>query len=193
MRIDVHKPLFAWECLDDSPSLSTLKEFLAAVPDGRLLESLRCSRGKGRDDYPVHVLWGVLLLATALRHPTIEACLAELRRNRGLRRLIGIESEDQVPKKWNVSRFQDVLGQEPHVTYLKEIFNVLLQRLGRVVGDLGKNTAGDATGLSARRKDAAGAQAEVDSGLPLANGGRKEYTDDEGRRCCLAACGSTPL
>jgi hypothetical protein len=78
MRIDATKPLFAWECLDDSPSLATLKEFLAAIPDGALLDSPRRWRGKGRDDYPVHVLWGVLLLTAALRHPATEACLAEL-------------------------------------------------------------------------------------------------------------------
>jgi hypothetical protein len=83
MRIDATKPLFAWECLDDSPSLVTLREFLATIPDSHLLESLRRGRGKGRDDYPVHVLWGVQLLAVALRHPTMEACLDELKRNSG--------------------------------------------------------------------------------------------------------------
>jgi len=181
MRIDSTKPLFAWECLDDSPSLATLREFLSTVPDGPLLESLRRSRGKGRDDYPVHVLWGVLLLATALRHPTIEACLADLCRNAALRRLIGIESEEQVPKKWNMSRFQEVLGQEPHATHLKAIFSRLVQQLGSVVPDLGQHTAGDATALNARRKPAAAAaEAEVAAGLPQASGGRKEYKDDAG-------------
>jgi DDE family transposase/transposase-like protein DUF772 len=180
MRIDAAKPLFAWECLDDSPSLATLREFLSTVPDGPLLESLRRWRGKGRDDYPIHVLWGVLLLATALRHPTLEACLAELRRNAGLRRLIGIESEEQVPKKWNLSRFQEVLGQEPHATHLKAIFSSIIKKLGSVVPDLGQNTAGDATALNARRKAAAAAAAEVAAGLPQASGGRKEYQDDAG-------------
>ena len=180
MRIDSTKPLFAWECLDDSPSLTTLREFLRTVPDGPLLESLRRCRGKGRDDYPVHVLWGVLLLATALRHPTIEACLAELRRNAGLRRLIGIESEEQVPKSWNLSRFQEVLGQEPHATHLKAIFNTLIANLGSVAPDLGRDTAGDATALNARRKAAAAAEEEAAAGLPQASGGRKEYKDDAG-------------
>lgn len=181
MRINVTKPLFAWECLDDSPSLATVKELLATIPDGPLLESLRQSRGKGRDDYPVHVLWGVLLLASVLRHPTIEGCLAELRRNAGLRRLIGIESEDQVPKKWNMSRFQEVLGEEPHRTHLKAIFSTIVRKLGSVVSDLGKHTAGDATALNARRKPATAAEAEAAQGLPQASGGRKEYTDDDGK------------
>ena len=52
------QPLFAWEALEDSPSLQTIKDLLAALPDGKLLNSLRVARGKGRDDYPVSVLSG---------------------------------------------------------------------------------------------------------------------------------------
>ena len=180
MRVEVTKPLFAWDCLEDSPALKTLREFLAAIPDAKLLQSLRVARGKGRDDYPVQVLWGVVLLRIALRHVYTEACLAELRRNEGLRRLIGIESEDQVPRAWNISRFEDTLGQEPHRTLLKEVFDEMLKRLGRAVPDLGRHTAGDSTGLSARRKLDRGARQEEQEGLPQASGGRKEYTDDEG-------------
>lgn len=44
------------------------------------------ARGKGRDDYPVQTLWGVVLLSIALRHTGFEACLGELRRNPTLRR-----------------------------------------------------------------------------------------------------------
>ena len=87
MRIAITKPLFAWDCLEDSPSLQTTGRFLEAVPDGKLLESLRRARGKGRNDYPVHVLWGVVLLTPLLRHSSFEACLGELRRNEALRRL----------------------------------------------------------------------------------------------------------
>ena len=50
MRITTTRALFAWEALEDSPSLQTLREFLAAVPDAKLLDSLRQRRGKGRDD-----------------------------------------------------------------------------------------------------------------------------------------------
>jgi len=154
MVIHTSKPLFAWDSLEDSPSLQTIKDLLAALPDGKLLNSLRAARGKGRDDYPVSVLGSVVVLRVALRHVTTEAVLAELRRNGGLRRLIGIESESGVPKPWNISRFEEVLGQEPHRTLLKEVFNELIQCLGIAVAELGRNTAGDATGLSARRKPA---------------------------------------
>src|SRR6516162_6466795 len=181
MIIHAAKPLFAWDCLEDSPSLRTIKDLLASIPDGRLLDSLRNARGKGRNDYPISVLWGVVVLRVALRHIHTEAVLAELRRNEGLRRIIGIESEAGVPKPWNVSRFEDVLGLEPHRTLLKEVFDVLIRRLGAAVADLGRNTAGDATALSARRKAAEAAQEELDEGLPQASGGRKEYKDEEGK------------
>ena len=62
MRIHLNKPLFAWDCLEDSPNLSTIRQFLQRVPDGKLLEGLRRWRGRGRNDCPVHVLWGTLLL-----------------------------------------------------------------------------------------------------------------------------------
>ena len=175
------RPLFDWGSLEDSPSLQTLKDLLAALPDGKLLDSLRRGRGKGRNDYPVHVLWGVVVLRVALRHVTTEAVLAELRRNEGLRRFIGIESEDRVPRPWNISRFEEVLGQEPHRALLKEIFDALIRRLGAAVPDLGRTTAGDATGLSARPKEGEAAQEEIAEGLPQASGGRKEYQDAEGK------------
>jgi len=180
MRIPITKPLFAWDCLEDSPTLGTVRELLASIPDAKLLNALRAARGRGRNDVPVHVAWGVLLLAAALRHPSIEACLAELRRNAGLRPLIGIESEEKVPRKWNISRFQDTLGREPYRTLVAEAFQVMIQRLGQVISDLGQDTAGDATALSARRKPESSAADERAEGLPQASGGRKEYTDDAG-------------
>jgi hypothetical protein len=180
MVIPATKPLFAWDELEDSPSLRTIKEILDTLPDGKLLDSLRNARGKGRNDYPVHVLWGAIVLRVVLRHISTEAVLAELRRNADLRALIGIDSEAGVPKPWNISRFEDTLGQEPHRSLLKDVFTVLVKRLGAAVPDLGIDTAGDATALSARRKSDERAKPEVEEGLPQASGGRKEYKDDAG-------------
>lgn len=182
MKIAMTKPLFAWDALEDSPALTTIRSVLAAVPDHALLESLRQARGKGRDDYPVAVLWGTLLLAIVLRHHTMDACLEELRRNPALALLIGIESEQAVPKPYNMSRFLATLGAEPHRTHLRQIFDVQVQRLGQVVTDLGKNTAGDSTGLSGRAAESEKLRAdEQTQGLPQPTGGRKEYKDDDGK------------
>src|SRR5208283_4188898 len=143
---------FAWDCLEDHPLLATIKQLLEAIPDAKLIEGLEAARGKGRDDYPVRALWGVVLLTVALRHTGFEACLGELRRNPTLAKLIGIGSANEVPKGWNVSRFLDVDGQEPHRFELEAIFNQMIRRLGEVVPELGRATAGDSTALKARRR-----------------------------------------
>ncbi|GAB6188101.1 transposase [Thermopirellula anaerolimosa] len=168
MQIPNLRPLFAWDTLEDSPTIRTLREFLTSIPDEEFLASLERSRGKGRNDYPVRVLWGTWLLKIALRHPTVESCLAELRRNAELRKLIGIESEDRVPNAWNMSRFMELLGREPFRSLLQEMFNTMVRRLGEVVPDLGENLAGDATGLKARRKE--GEAAEADTAQPARPG-----------------------
>jgi len=175
MRIAWTKPLFAWDCLEDSPSLSTIARFIRLLPDGKLLGSLRQARGRGRNDYPVGACWGVLLLTILLRHPSIEACLGDLRRNKALRRIIGIRGEADVPNDYNMSRFLKALGSEPHRTLLKEVFEKIVRPMGRVVKELGAETSGDSTGLSARRGDGA----DTD-GLALPSGGRREYSDDQG-------------
>jgi hypothetical protein len=129
----------------------------------------------------VHVGWGVLLLTVALRHPGIQATLAELRRNPHLRRLIGIHQESRVPKPWNMSRFQKVLGQQPHRSLLREIFDRMIQLLGVVVADLGRDVAGDASALSARRvRSKSKTELAAEAGLPQPTGGCKQYLDESG-------------
>src|SRR5262245_44513900 len=131
MHIHAAEPLFAWGQLEDCPTLTTIRDFLDTVPDQQLLDGLRAARGHGRDDYPVALLWHVVLLTAALRHTSFNACLAELHRNPALCRLLGITASDQIPHDWNLSRFLDVLGREPHLTTLREVFDELARRLGR--------------------------------------------------------------
>src|SRR3954449_10638054 len=152
MHIHAAQPLFAWGCLDDCPTLGTIREFLATVPDQELLAGLVAARGHGRDDYPVARLWRIVLLTILLRHTSFNACLDELHRNPALCRLIDITTEDQIPHGWNLSRFLDTLGQEPHLSALRQVFDALVRPLGRAVPGLGRHTAGDATALSARAK-----------------------------------------
>jgi hypothetical protein len=177
MRIAITKPLFAWDCLQDCPDLQALRDVLAMLPDAKLLDALRHWRGRGRDDYPPHVLWGVVVLKVLLRHVTVQSCLDELKRNPALCRTIGIDNDTQIPNGWNMSRFQEVLGTEPHLSLMREMFDELIRRLGNVVPELGRQTAGDATGLSAQRPRSAGGK---NSPLAQPTGGRKEYLDEDG-------------
>ncbi len=201
MRITQEQGIFAWESLEDSPSLQSIRLLLAAVPDRALLNSLQKCRGHGRDDYPVSVLWGTVLLTIFLRHTSIAACLQELHRNAALRQIIGIRSPEQVPKAWNISRFQDTLGQEPHLTLLQQVFDAMVGVLGVSVDDLGRSLAGDSTALSSRGKKPASVEVShsgqktvrlpvidqpepigpgMEDGLPAPTGGRKEYMDEHG-------------
>ena len=125
MKIAIQLPLFAWECLEDHPALVTIRRVLESIPDAALLDGLRTARGRGRDDYPVAVLWRVIVLTVILRHRDFEACLGELRRNPSLQKLVGIEQPEQIPQGWNVSRFLEVLGQDPHRTQLPNTNNIV--------------------------------------------------------------------
>ena len=197
--------MFPWEALEDCPSLKTIRQMLQALPDAKLLEALRRRRGRGRNQYPVHILWGVQLLTVACRHVTTQACLDELHRNPSLRQIIGIEHEWQIPNKWNMSRFQAVLGAPEIYPLMREVFDELISQLGACVPELGKHTAGDSCHLHGRpgraadpdRGPAAGDGTEMFEAegspappveaqepaapLPQPTGGRKEYKDDEGK------------
>jgi hypothetical protein len=150
--IHATKPLFAWSCLEDSPSLQTIRAVLSSLPDQTLLDRLARARGPGRNDYPVSVLWGVVVLSVLCRHVWLNDCLAELQRNPTLCDILGIRTVAAIPKPHNLSRFLDLLGQPPHQTALRALFDGLVKDLGGVVADLGKNTAGDTTALKAKAK-----------------------------------------
>jgi len=178
MRINITKPLFAWDCLDDSPDLKTIRQLLKLIPDAKLLAAVRRWRGKGRDDFPVSVLWGVVVLKPLLRHISYQQVLDELKRNPALRELIGMHHGQKVPDQWNVSRFLEVLGMPEHLQLAREAYSELIRNLGRTVPDLGLRTAGDSTGLSGRQaRSAKGADGDV----PGPSKARKEYVDDEGK------------
>ena len=154
-----------------------MKLLLEFLPDEKLLAALRLHRFKGRNDYKIAALWRVHMIRYFLRHPTMESCLAELRRNAALRELALITSLAKVPKPWNMSRFEEVLGAPEHQPLLREMFELLIQRLGSVVPEMGRHVAGDSSCLSARadNKDAC----LEDKRLPQPTGGRKEYRDDD--------------
>jgi hypothetical protein len=175
MHVYTTDALFPWEKLPDSPDLMALRLLLNLLPDEHLLLALRAYRGKGRNDYPVQVLWRVHVTRYLLRHITMEACLAELGRNPALRRVVGIEEGQGVPEPWNMSRFLEVLGQPQHLALLREMFETLARRLSSAVDDLGRNVAGDSAALSARKV------VESAGSLPLPDGGRKEYKDEAGK------------
>ena len=61
-----------------------------------------------------------------------------MHRNAALCRLLAIPTVADIPHPWNLSRFLDTLGAEPHYAEVRKVFDVLVRRLGRAVGDLGE-------------------------------------------------------
>ncbi|HEY7327824.1 MAG TPA: ATP-binding cassette domain-containing protein [Gemmataceae bacterium] len=136
-------------------------------PTSKGIDSLQAARGKGRDDYPVPRLGSIVLLTILLRYHSVEDCLAQLHRNPAWCRLIGTSGENEIPHGWNGSRFLDVLGQQPHLCALCNVFDSLARSLRQALPDLGRHTAGDATGLNGRPKtDAKAVQAEINRACP---------------------------
>jgi hypothetical protein len=178
MRILSTDPLFPWDKLPLSVDLLALRHLLELIPDQKLLEALREHRGKGRDDYPVHILWRIHLARYFLRHAHMEACLAEVGRNPALRGVLGLEQGQPIPDGYNMSRFLLVLGQEQHQVLMQEAFGQMVGRLAEAVPDLGRDVAGDSAALCGRVGTAA---EEGSSALPQPAGGRKEYKDEKGK------------
>ena len=145
------------------------------------VEGLRQARGRGRDDYPVSCSGGSRCSPRCCGTLRMTPASAEVRRNPALHRLLGLETEDQIPQHWNLSRFLDVLGHPAHLAAMRASFDAMVRRLATVVPDLGHRVAGDATALCARRGDAKRQEAETKLGLPQPAGGRKEYLDAEGK------------
>ena len=64
-------------------------------------------------------------------------------------------------------RFLEVLGQQPHQAALRDLFDTLAARLGKVVPDLGRHTAGDRTDLPAWKKSLQKVKIAVVQGVRL--------------------------
>jgi hypothetical protein len=176
MRVLTTDPLFAWNRLEDCPSLSVIKQMLDLIPDGPLLKALRECRGHGRNDCPVHVAWRTHLVRYMLRHPTMDAALAELQRNTALREVVGLEVGMKVPQAWNMSRFLETLGRPEHLALMGGMFEQMARKLALAVPELGCNLAGDSSALSARGDRDAGK-----TSLPQPDGAKKQYLDDQGK------------
>jgi hypothetical protein len=176
MKLHTTDALFAWDRLPDSPGLSILKQLLDLLPDAPLLQALRRHRGRGRDDYPMHVLWRAHVARYVLRHATMEACLGELERNPALRKVVGIQLNQAVPRPWNMTRFLEVLGLPEHQQLMGRMFEQLTGRLLSCVDDLGAHLAGDSAALCGRAgKD------DPASGLARPDAGVKQYLDEQGK------------
>jgi len=125
-----------------------LERFLLAllgIDDEALMLRLEARRGKGRNDYPVRVMWNLLIAMKVFGHRTVESFRRELNRNSQLRKICGLEDfankQHLVPPARVFSRFLKQLSEEQAEIDL--MFDSMVMELSEKLPEFGKSTAGD--------------------------------------------------
>jgi hypothetical protein len=71
--------------------LERLQLVLEGLNDEPLMRNLEAKRGKGRNDYPIRVLWNLLIAMKIFGHKTIASLRREALRNSQLRKICGLD------------------------------------------------------------------------------------------------------
>ena len=162
--------------------LGDLERFLLAIlvmDDEALMRNLEAKRYKGRNDYPIRVMWNLIIAMKVFGHRTVESFRRELARNSQLRKICGLDDfakkKHLVPPARVFTGFLKLLAEEQEE--IDGMFDSSVLELMEKLPDFGKDTAGDGKYLDsyARREDKrpnpeAGDRAERD-----AKWGVKEY------------------
>jgi IS5 family transposase len=173
MSILPQSSLFSWQKVDRSAPIALLKATLDALPDQALLRVLISERKGRRNDYPVVAVWRALVAGALLGHRTRVDLIAELRRNAELRQVCGFEpflGEKAVPPEPVFSRLCRKL--ERHEDLLLAMFEEMVEALGTLLPDLGRQLAVDSKALVVRGRRPA------DAGVGIKT---YESVDGEGR------------
>lgn len=91
MNIITQMSLFEESEFEFLGDLERLQEVLGALDDEKLIRTLYKIRGKGRNDWSCEAMWNSFVASFLFEHPSIQALLRELNRNKQLRKLCGFE------------------------------------------------------------------------------------------------------
>ena len=155
--------------------LGDLERFLLALlgmNDEALMRRLEARRGKGRNDYPIRVLWNLIIAMKVFGHRTVSSFRRELNRNSQLRKICGLDDfankKHLVPPARVFSGFLKLLADEQ--AEIDRMFGGMVLELAEKLPEFGKNAAGDGKYLDsyAKRQDKdpnpdAGGRAERDA------------------------------
>ena len=153
MAIIAQGRLFSWKKIEARSDLDRLRMVLEVIPDEGLMRKLEAFRAKGRDDYPVRAVWNSLVAGVVYQHPSVASLRRELLRNGELRGLCGFDplmGAQAVPPESAYTRFlKNVFrfGSE-----IEAMFEQLLDRLGRVLPELGTHLAVDSKAVPSAGK-----------------------------------------
>lgn len=158
--------LFDYTEIEVLGDLERLKLALSGIDDEYLMCRLEDRRGHGRDDYPIRVMWNLLIAMKVFGHKTIESFRRELERNSQLRKICGLndncsQKRHLAPPARVFSRFIKSLADEQEAA--KRIFNSEVGELYELLPQFGEDIAGDGKYLdSYAEREKAGGCKDVD-------------------------------
>ena len=125
--------------------LERLQLALEGLDDETLKKRLETRRGNGRNDYPVRVLWNLIIAMKVFGHRTVASFRRELGRNSQLRKICGLNDfgrkKHLVPPDRVFTKFIKLLSGEQEV--IDRMFTETVVRLREEMASFGESLAGD--------------------------------------------------
>jgi hypothetical protein len=180
--------IFDYSEIEVLGDIERLRLAFDGIGDEPLMRALEKNRGKGRNDYPVRVMWNLVVAMKVFGHRTIESFRRELSRNSQLRKYCGLNDfsgkKHLIPPARVFSGFFKLLQAEQGE--VDRMFASMVGKLYERLPGFGENLAGDGKYIDSYAKNKAkvsnpkaGGRAERD-----AEYSKKEYhfTDKDGKK-----------
>jgi len=137
--------VFDYSGIEILGDLERLQLAFAGIDDESLLSKLEKKRGIGRDDYPIRVMWNLVIAMKVFEHKSVASFRRELSRNAQLRKICGLNDFDfkkhLIPPARVFSGFFKLLASEQEEVDF--IFDTQVSELYDKVEGFGENLAGD--------------------------------------------------
>jgi len=147
--------LFEYSEIEELGDLERFQIALEGIDDEELMQKLEKERQKGRDDYPVRVMWNLLIAMIVFEHKRVSTFRRELARNAQLRRICGLI--DGMRRKHLIPPHRVFTGFFKRVIKFKDeidrIFEKQVMELYELIPGFGKTTAGDGKYLDSVAKN----------------------------------------
>jgi hypothetical protein len=175
--------LFDYSEIENLGDLERFYLALEGINDEELMFKLEKQRGNGRDDYPVRVMWNLVIAMIVFEHSRIASFRRELARNSQLRKTCGLyDYEFEQGKRQHLVPPARVFTGFINMLYkfkdeVSKIFNEQVSALFELLPNFGKTLAGDGKYIDsyAKKKAKEGQTATDDRTENDAEWSTKEY------------------
>jgi len=166
--------VFSWDEIDNNcPDMNRFVMVRDAMPDEKLIQTLRRMRGKGRNRYPVDAMWNTLIAGVVFEHRSIESLRRELLRNPSLRWACGFQGQG-VPSSAAFTRFlANVIRQQK---LIDEMFDELVAQMREALPEFGRRLGIDSKAIESHARRQPSKSGEDGRRDPDADWGEKSYS-----------------